>query len=906
MDQTSGLSRTVLHAWHVQAGARMAPFGGFEMPVQYPSGILAEHLATRRWAGLFDISHMGRFLLSGDAVPFLQYVLTNNVKALHAPGMAQYTIIPDEKGGAIDDAYLYRTGEADYMLVVNAANRPKDWEHLSQFFARFPGLEIRDASEEIAMIALQGPESERILSSLLARNGNGGRLPENERNRLSIVRIDGSDVAVARTGYTGEPVGFEIFPPASGAVTLWESLLEEGAGSGMSPVGLGARDTLRLEAGYPLYGHEFGEGPDGNPIPVFAVQQARPSVRFDEGKGDFVGREILYRQYREVGELLREGKVKPIEERFVPRMIWPLAVLNAEGTGPGTNPPRQGNQIHHEGSLAGWITSGSTVPHWCFTGEGLLCAQQEQQGRRSVGLAYVDAALRPGEFGSKVNVVKGASGGPLPALLVKSNLRAAPPYARPVVHPELGRQVASNSPERGEQRMDRLVRRAIENTEGRQIRKVNLIPSEQTPSLLVRLLSILDPVGRYAEHNRLEALGKDAEDIFHYQGTGFIRDVEAEVRSFFKQFLNCADVEARPISGQMANYVVFRGLLDYLNRFRKEEPRRFGYVLFNSLKNGGHLSAQMLGALRNHVRFDPDSGRPAVMAFPISEDDPYRIDVEKTKEMIDSYDPELIIFGKSMTIYREPVKEIAEYVRGSGTVIMYDMAHVLGLAGPHFQQPFDDGADLVTGSTHKTFFGTQRGIVAGNISEQSERWPLWEKIVAAAFPGSTSNHHPGTLLGLLGSCFEMMAYGDGYQRQVISNAKALARTLHDEGLDVQGDGAIGFTETHQVLVRVGNGPEVAHRLEENNVIVNSQTLPSDASVTAASGIRLGVQEMTRFGMKEPDFQELAGHLAEVVRGGKAGEKVASLRGRFTEMQYCLPPAKAEPLVDDLVKTLRRR
>lgn len=902
MSSTDNLRRTVLNDWHRSAGAKMVPFGGFDMPVQYGS-ILNEHLTTRRYAGLFDISHMGRFLFSGKAVPFLQYVLTNNVNALRQPGMAQYTLIPDETGGAVDDAYLYRTGPDDYMLVVNASNREKDWAHLSRFFSRFPGLESRDASEEIAMMALQGPESEAVIDRLLQMPGSSGRVPENEKNRLSSICIDGMDLVISRTGYTGEPVGFELFPPTSGAVRLWELILKTGEDKGVAPVGLGARDTLRLEAGYPLYGHEFGEGPDGHPIPIFAYPLARPAVRFDEGKGDFVGRGPLNAQYLEVRERLRGGQPKPMGERAVPRFFWPLAVLNSDRTGPGSNPPRNGNEIHLNGEQIGWITSGSTVPSWGFTGDGLLSKQVEDQARRAIGLAYVDSAVLPAEFGTYVELVKPGSPQPVPALLVKANLRPAPPYARPVIHPEDTRSISPIGARNGEGLMRTLVERAVENTRARQFRQVNLIPSEQTPSLLVRLLSILDPAGRYAEHNRLEALGKKAEDIYHYQGTGFTRSVEEGVQAFFKGFLGCTEVEARPISGQMSNHCVFRGMVDYTNRFRKEEPLRLGYVMVNSLRNGGHLSAQMLGSLRNHVSYDPHTGRPRVLTFPTRSDNPYRIDLAAARELIELHRPQLIVLGKSMVLHREPVKEISEMVSGLGTIVMYDMAHVLGLAGPHFQEPFKDGAHLVTGSTHKTFFGTQRGIVASNMSEGTELWPLWERIVAAGFPGSTSNHHPGTLLGLLGASYEMLSFGDDYQKQVIANAKAFARALKDSGLAVEGDPSIGYTETHQVVLRVGNGPETADRLERNNIVVNSQTLPTDASVSAASGIRLGVQEMTRFGMKEPHFQELAPLLAEIVRGKEQAREVERFRGRFTEMRYCFSGEAAQGMTRELAKAL---
>lgn len=898
METTGELRTTVLHDLHRQAGARLVPFAGFEMPVQYTS-ILDEHLATRKGAGLFDISHMGRFLFSGDPVPPLQYLLTNNVNALHEVGMAQYTLIPNEQGEAIDDAYLYRTGPEEFMLVVNASNREKDWAHLSQHFPRFPDLQARDVTEEIAMLALQGPNSERIMAELLQTGANRGLLPENERNRLSTVRIEGVDVIVSRTGYTGEPVGFELFLPASRAPALWEQILTLGRRHEAVPVGLGARDTLRLEAGYPLYGHELGIGPDGKAIPIFALSMGRAATRFDEGKGEFLGKEALHAQYREVREVLRGMPPRPWEDRLVPRLIWPLAVLNPSHTAPGQNPPRQGNEVYRAGRPVGWVTSGSTVPNWCFSGAGLLSCQGSEEARRAIGLAYVDAGILPGEFGQPVEVVKANSPQPIPALLVKANLRPAPPYARPVIHPEQPREASVAIPRAGERLLAGLVKRSVETTIGRQRGMVNLIPSEQTPSLVVRLLSILDPAGRYAEHNRVEALAKSAEDIFHYQGTGFIRTVEADVQGFFRGFLGCREVEARPISGQMANHCVFRGLVDYHNRFRKEEPLRLRQVMVNSLRRGGHLSAQMLGALKNQVARDPRTGRAAVCSFPVMQDNPYRIDVEATRELIDRYDPQLLVFGKSLVLHREPIKEIAEFVRERDTFIMYDMAHVLGLVGPHFQEPFKEGAHLVTGSTHKTFFGTQRGVIASNMSEDTELWPLWEGIVSAAFPGSMSNHHPGTLLGLLGSCYEMMEFGDAYQRQVLANARAFALALAELGLAVEGDPSMGYTETHQVVLRVGKGPEVADRLERNNLVVNSQTLPSDPSVTSASGVRLGVQEMTRFGVKEEGFRELAGYLAEIMAGKELAEQVAAFRSRYTEMQYCFSGERASEMVREL-------
>jgi aminomethyltransferase len=217
------------------------------------------------------------------------------------------------------------------------------------------------------------------------------------------------------------------------------------------------------------------------------------------------------------------------------------------------------------------------------------------------------------------------------------------------------------------------------------------------------------------------------------------------------------------------------------------------------------LSAQPMGALRDYIAKDPVTERFAVVNFPVREDNPFRIDVEATARLLEQVDPELIVFGKSMVIHREPVAEIRALVAGrkDPPLLMYDMAHVLGLIGPHFQEPFRDGADIVTGSTHKTYFGTQRGVIGMNAEEDTPRFALWNAVRRRAFPGMTSNHHLGSLLGLLMAAIEMNAFKDECQPQVIANAKAFARALEAEGLDVAGDPAIDFTETHQVIVRVG-------------------------------------------------------------------------------------------------------
>lgn len=228
-------------------------------------------------------------------------------------------------------------------------------------------------------------------------------------------------------------------------------------------------------------------------------------------------------------------------------------------------------------------------------------------------------------------------------------------------------------------------------------------------------------------------------------------------------------------------------------------------------------------------------------------------------------------------------------------ILVYDMAHVLGLIGPHFQEPFAEGADLVTGSTHKTFFGPQRGIIASDMDEGSEHEDLWRAICRRAFPGNVSNHHLGTLLGLLLAAYEMNAFRSDYQRAILANAKAFALSLKDRGLAVEGDPAIGYTETHQVILRVGygKGPEIAHRLEENQIIVNYQAAPDDEGFTAASCLRMGVQEMTRFGMGAEDFSELADSMSQIILHDRPlAKEVARFRQRFTEMKYCFSKEQA--------------
>ena len=880
-------NRTVLHDWHASHGGKMVDFAGWSMPVQYATGIIAEHLATRRGAGLFDVSHMGRYRVTGPgAERFLLRTLTNNASGLD-PLQAQYTFIANETGGAVDDAYVYRLAAEDFLLVVNAGNRAVDWDWLGRYLPE-RGASLADESAELAMLSLQGPAA----SDVLARLVDARELPENKRNRISMVGFEGRDLVVARTGYTGESVCFELFPETGVALRLWERLVDAGA----TPVGLGARDSLRLEAGLPLYGHELGPGPDGRDIPLFANSLARFAVRTSE-ESDFVGSAAL-RAQREEYELIRRRELQtPPSERRLTHLVQPVAVFD------GRRPLRQGYRVLHRGEDAGWITSGTTVPYAVFEGEGIAAMPGGEHAMRPIGLALLRSDLLPRSDAPLHVEVIDARGNAATAEVVERNAWPVAPYVRPFggFEPpaERGRAPAAKAGALAA----RLAEQAERNHRWRRTECINLIPSENCVSEFVERLCATDPAGRYNEHNQLRALGVNSEDVRYYRGTAFSMEKEEELVAALRTFFGCADAEVRVISGQMANDTVYDALKQFRNRHRgRRTARPLRRVLVHDLNKGGHLSAQVGGALKNYVAHDPRAEAPAVDRFVPRRDLPHAIDVEATTALIAEGRPDLIVFGRSVIIHVEPVREIVEFVHsefGSDNperpLVMYDGAHVLGLLGAHFQDPLAEGADVVTGSTHKTFFGPQRGVILSNIVPGHAFEEFWQFVRSRAFPGHVSNHHLGTLLGLLGATYEMIRYRDEYQPQVIGNARAFARALAGHGLAIEGDPGAGYTNTHQVLVRgaPGAGGGMASRLERSNVITNPQAFHDDSSFAAASGIRLGTQEMTRFGMNKADFRELAGLLAGILEGaesedpGARRDEVIRFRRRFTRMRYAM-------------------
>ncbi len=394
--QSNQPKRTPLYEKHCIAHAKLVDFAGWEMPIQYPAGIVQEHLATRRSAGLFDVSHMGRFRISGNqAGAFLDYALTNYAGGLGL-GMSHYTILAQEDGGAVDDAWLYRFESDNFILVVNASNKDKDWTHLESLKTRYTSVILEDLSESLAMMALQGPQSEAILQGLLT----DGVLPEPKRNATSLAALAGYKVLIGRTGYTGETVCFEIMIQADKGGALWDILLAKG----VAPIGLGARDTLRLEASLPLYGHEMGQDSEGKTMPILACSTARFAVA-DSEKKNYVGKAAIQRQ---LAALERYKKGDFSDTSVLPKRVVCLRILD-KGIA------RQGSPVFYQGRLVGVVTSGTSVPYWKYDEAQKLTEQYDQ---RSVAMAYVDCQLTAG---AEVQIeVRGKM---LGAKIVKRNLK---------------------------------------------------------------------------------------------------------------------------------------------------------------------------------------------------------------------------------------------------------------------------------------------------------------------------------------------------------------------------------------------------------------------------------------------------------------------------------------------------
>ncbi|MBI4521368.1 MAG: glycine cleavage system aminomethyltransferase GcvT [Gemmatimonadetes bacterium] len=326
------LKRTPLYEEHVALGAKIVPFAGYEMPVQYPEGITAEHRGVRTAAGLFDVSHMGEIEIRGpQALELVQFLTVNDASRLES-GQAQYSALCREDGGVIDDLVVYRYPDR-FMLVVNAANREKDVAWVKRHAARFD-VNVADRSDDIALLALQGPRAQDILAELARVD-----LDRIRYYHFAEGAVNGRPATISRTGYTGED-GFELYVAADGAAALWRELLRVGGRSGLIATGLGARDSLRLEVGYALYGNDLDEEHTALASGLGWI------VKLE--KGEFVGRAALRRQ-KEEGATARLSGLRLLERGF----------------------PRHGYSVERSGESVGVVTSGTVSP---TLGDGIALA----------------------------------------------------------------------------------------------------------------------------------------------------------------------------------------------------------------------------------------------------------------------------------------------------------------------------------------------------------------------------------------------------------------------------------------------------------------------------------------------------------------------------------------------------
>lgn len=394
---------------------------------------------------------------------------------------------------------------------------------------------------------------------------------------------------------------------------------------------------------------------------------------------------------------------------------------------------------------------------------------------------------------------------------------------------------------------------------------INLIASENVTSRLVDSVYSSDFSHRYAEGDPWKR---------YYNGTKYIDELEEYANGLAKELFGAKHVTLQPISGTVANLAAFSMF-----------TRPGDMVLTNGTAAGGHISHNQWGAagiLGTNV-----------LNFPTTEDG-FHIDVEKTRKLIKNKWTNVrnhlttMMFGCSLYLFPQPLKELAEDAHNADLHVIYDAAHVFGLiAGKRFQDPLREGADVMTASTHKTFFGPQGGIVLSDMEEDE-----WKRCKGTVFPGVVSNHHLHRIPALAIAILEHKAFGEQYAEQTIKNAKAFARALNEEGFKVAAE-EFGFTESHQVAVDVsafGGGSVVADRLEENNIILNKNIMPwetiSFKTLANPSGIRIGVQEMTRRGMKEGDFKELAAIFRKIlVNKEDMKGAVKNLRSKFQTIQY---------------------
>ncbi len=363
------LKKTPLYETHIRLGARLTAFAGWEMPVSY-AGVIEEHRNVRKSCGLFDISHMGEISVSGPgALETVQRIATNDIGKARDNG-CQYTLICNEDGGVLDDCVVYRFDRESFIFCVNASNTEKAFNWLKAHAAQ--AVSVRDLSADYAGLALQGPLSVEVMKPFMENDPSALK-----RYHFCQTKILGHDAIVSRTGYTGED-GFEIYVRPDNAAKVWEAVMDAGKGFGIMPVGLGARDTLRLEMGYPLYGHELTE--DTTPLEA----GLKRFVCLD--KPEFIGREALRKQ----------------DEKGLGRSLIGIEMVDA-------GIPRQGYRVLSSGKEIGVVTSGTMSPSL----------------KRPIGMAYVDSGHKaegsPIEVAIRSRLARARAAG-LPFYSVKKSL----------------------------------------------------------------------------------------------------------------------------------------------------------------------------------------------------------------------------------------------------------------------------------------------------------------------------------------------------------------------------------------------------------------------------------------------------------------------------------------------------
>ncbi len=390
---------------------------------------------------------------------------------------------------------------------------------------------------------------------------------------------------------------------------------------------------------------------------------------------------------------------------------------------------------------------------------------------------------------------------------------------------------------------------------------LNLIASENATSPTHDKVYVSDFMHRYAEGSPFKRF---------YQGATYIDELESDAIELAKEVFCAKQVDLRPISGAMANLAVFSALGGHGN-----------ILLSPGVIGGSHIShekfgvAGILGMKTEHAVFNKEE---------------YNIDTDATIKKILELKPKIVVLGGSVILFPHPVAEFRKACDEVGAKLIYDAAHVLGLiAGGKFQDPLKEGAEIISSSTHKTFPGPQGGIVFGNTDNET-----WKKVRVKIFPGLISNHHLHRIPSMMVAMLEMKKFGEAYATQTIKNAKALGQAMYELGFDVLCSNK-DFTQSHQILVDVrknGGGKEVALKLEKSNIILNKNILAWDEIRDSdnPSGLRIGTQEMTRYGMKESEMKYVAELMKKVIIDGKdlniVKEEVINFRKKFQKIHYC--------------------